>query len=389
MSNLDHILLYCTMFFLAIVYDKQYRLNIKSYSHTIHPDINPPIAILLASIFIIAEGLRYGRGVDQVGNYGPFYLHCLSPKLYSQDMESLFVWLNQIVYHVDFTIGIIPFGLIFVVYAIIFWICLWILYKDYRHITKGFLLFAIFSTNYLTEWTIRQGVSFSFIFLCLHFLEKKKWIWTIICSIIVFGIHHGNVVSVLLIVCCYFLLNKKAFSWKITVPIFIILEYSMQVSTFLNIVQNIFSVVDLSGLGGNFQGYIEKGAFAQEAEFAKEWERGNLTQFMTVAFYSALIILGSLVCKIKPDKIFIYNVFVIGIMIFEPFKLAGTVSRLFLGPSTLWFIPLSLVLFRYKDLVHIKPHICMISKFIIYIYLILFYGRYVFLNPEANYIWNL
>lgn len=376
------------MYALAIACDKQYRLNNLSRLRIVRSDAMSIVPVLLTIVFIVTEGLRYGRGGDQIGNYGPFYLHCFSPN-WSQDMESLFVWINQIVYKLDITRDVFPFGLIFVVFAAIFWTCLCILYKDYRNMTKGFLLFAIFSTNYLTEWTIRQGVSFSFIFLSLHFLEKKKWIWVLICSLIVFGIHHGNVIAVLLIVCCYFLFNKKAFSWKITVPIFIILEYSMQVSTFLNIVQNIFSIVDLSGLGGNFQGYIENDVFEREAELAKEWERGNVTQFITVAFYSALIILGSLVSKIKPDKIYIYNVFVIGIMIFEPFRLAGTISRLFLGPSTLWFIPLSLVLFRYRDLVCIKPYIYKISKFIVYIYLILFWGRYVFLNPEANYVWNL
>lgn len=388
MSSFDHILLYCSMYILAVACDIQYRLNIHSRSQIVKSDAISILPIVLTIFFIVTEGLRYGRGVDQIGNYGPFYLHCFSPN-WSQDMESLFVWLNQIVYKLDITREIFPFGLIFVVFAAIFWTCLWILYKDYRNITKGFLLFAIFSTNYLTEWTIRQGVSFSFIFLCLHFLEKKKWIWFLICSLIVFGIHHGNAIVVLLIVSCYFIFNKKAFSWKITVPIFIILEYTMEVSTFLHVIQNVFSIVDLSELGGNFQGYIDNNVFEREAELAKEWERGNVTQFITVAFYSALIVLGSFVSKIKPDKIYIYNVFVIGIIIFEPFRLAGTISRLFLGPSTLWFIPLSLVLFRYKDLVCIKPCIYKMSKFIIYIYIILFWGRYVFLNPEANYVWNL
>lgn len=388
MSNIDHIFLYCVMYALAIACDKQYRLNNLSRLRIVRSDAMSIVPVLLTIVFIVTEGLRYGRGVDQIGNYGPFYLHCFSPN-WSQDMESLFVWLNQIVYKLDITREIFPFGLIFVVFAAIFWTCLWILYKDYRNITKGFLLFAIFSTNYLTEWTIRQGVSFSFIFLCLHFLEKKKWIWFLICSLIVFGIHHGNAIVVLLIVSCYFIFNKKAFSWKITVPIFIILEYTMEVSTFLHVIQNVFSIVDLSELGGNFQGYIDNNVFEREAELAKEWERGNVTQFITVAFYSALIVLGSFVSKIKPDKIYIYNVFVIGIIIFEPFRLAGTISRLFLGPSTLWFIPLSLVLFRYKDLVCIKPCIYKMSKFIIYIYIILFWGRYVFLNPEANYVWNL
>lgn len=388
MSNLDHIILYCLLYSLAIWYDRLYHLSLTCKNLYIKQSYPYPIiAILLSIIFLITEGLRYGRGVDQIGNYGPFYLHCMSPNLWVQDMEQMFIWLNQIVLSFDFTINTFPFGLIFIVYAAIFWICLWYLYKDYKSRTKYFLLFAILATNYITEWTIRQGVSFSFILLALHYLLNNNKKWFFFYSLIAFGIHHGNILIIFVLLGCFILLNKKPFSWKITVPLFILLECTMQISIFIDVIQKFLNLFDLSILGGNFQNYINNNAFENEAEISMEWKRGWITQFITVFFYSSLLILGNYACKIYKDNTFIYNAFVIGIIIFEPFRLAGTVSRLFICLSILWFIPLSLS-FNCKNI--FKDYlVTKIAKCIVIIYLILYWGRYVFMNPQANYIWNL
>lgn len=374
------------MLILAIVYDKQYRLRIKSYSRTKQPDIKPVIAILLASVFIVTEGLRYGRGVDQLGNYGPFYLQCLSPKLYFQEMESLFVWLNQIVYHLDFTIGILPFGLIFVVYAIIFWICLWVLYKDYKNITKYFLFFAILATNYVTEWTIRQGVSLSFALPAIYYLDNKKYKWCIVFLLLSIFTHYGNALSITLLLFCYFFLNKKPLPIKLTIPLYFILSFSF--TSLLPYINDKISSLNLSFLGGNFQGYINNSSssFGSEA-VNEEWERGTIQQILTTSFYCGIIIIGYYFHKLFNEKVYIYNTYVFGILVVEPFHQIGNLTRIFLLASVLWFIPISLALYKW-NLIKTRK-IVQISGFLVFIYLLLYYGRYIFLNPSATYVWNI
>lgn len=386
-SGVDHILLYCTMLLLAYIYDRQYHYVLSNNNDYSVKQSLPVIAFSLGFVFVLTEGLRYGRGVDQLGNYGPNYLkYTTSPEL-SEHIEWLFALINKIVFYMDFTIGVLPFGLIFVAFAIIFWLSLWKFYGNNRKTTSCFLILAILATNYITEWTIRQGVSFSFILLGLSYIDKLRWKSVALCFVAAFSIHHGNVVSVLLLLACFFFLNKKPLNCKVTIPLFVVLEYTMQVSGFLELVNNIFSMFDLTSLGGNFQGYLDNDSFEHEAELMAEWKRGTGTQLITVLFYVSIFYVGYCYHYRNSNNTFIYNAFIIGIMIYEPFRLSGSVIRLFLPAISLWFVPVSLALAKYKDF-RVNKYF-KLSMLIIFVYLISYYGRYIFFNPEANYVWNI
>lgn len=387
MSGVDHILLYCTMLLLAYIYDRQCRV-INNIQFSSSKDTSAVTLFLLGTIFVITEGLRYGRGVDQCGNYGPFYLHCMNAKAWFQEFETLFVWVNQVVYNIDPFRDALPFGVIFIVYALIFFICLYTYYKDKKKETKLFLVIAILATNSITEWTIRQGVSFSFILLGLHYLEQKRWKWMIGAMVIAFSIHHGNILAIVLPVVFYYFLNDKVIPWKITVPLFIVMEYTMQVSVFQNFIQSITSYLDLSSLGGNFDRYMQDNALEQEADVAKDWTRGTMTQLLTVLFYSSVLLVGAEVCKLKNKVAYLYNAFVVGIMFFEPFRLAGSITRMFNVLSCLWFIPIAYAIYNYK-MINRNNKFVKWAFLVIVCYLLGFYGRYIFFNADANYTWNL
>lgn len=387
MSGVDHILLYSTMLLLAYVYDMQCRA-INNIQYFRRKDNSAVTLFLLGTIFVITEGLRYGRGGDQVGNYGPFYLHCLNAKAWGQQFETLFVWINQIVYKIDPFRDALPFGIIFIVFALIFFICLYTYYKDKKKETKLFLVMAILATNYITEWTIRQGVSFSFILLGLHYLEQKRWKWMLGAMIIAFSIHHGNILAIVLPVVFYYFLNDKVIPWKITVPLFVVLEYTMQVSVFQNFIQTLSGYLDFSVLAGNFSGYMQDSMLEHEADAAEEWTRGTATQLLTVLFYSSVLLVGSEACKVNNKVTYIYNAFVVGIMIFEPFRLAGSITRMFNVLSCLWFIPIAYAIYNYK-LINRNNKYVKWAFLVIFCYLLSFYGRYIFFNAEANYTWNL
>jgi hypothetical protein len=144
----------------------------------------------------------------------------------------------------------------------------------------------------------------------------------------------------------------------------------------------------ISALGGNMAGYLQDSAMAHEAEVAEDWARGTFTQLITVVFYASLIFVGAQNCKIKNKNTYIYNAFVIGIMIYEPFRLAGSLTRLFNVLSCLWFIPLSYALYNYRLLKN-SSKLTKWAMIPIFLYIVSYFGRYIFLNPDANYIWNL
>ena len=378
------------MFLLAVLYEKEYSASTKPAVRLNRNSSLPVISLLLCAVYVFTEGLRYGRGVDQLGNYGPFYLHC-TLKSAIEDSEILFVWLNQVIHSIDLTIGVLPFGCIFIAFALIFWCCLWKFYKNYRKESKYFLLLAILATNYITEWTIRQGVSFSFILLGLYFLEKKNWRSLAICVLIAFGIHHGNILTIAVLGACYIFLNKKPLPWKITVPLFIVLEYTISsVTVITDFIQNMALSFDFISSSGHFEGYLTNVEYTEyEQDMSEEWRRGTLTQLITVLFYASIFIAGYFANKIKGGKSFIYNAFVLGMMIYEPFRLGGTLIRLFFPLSVFWFVPLSEALFHQKKVASPYKKIFNISLFIAIAYLVMYYGRYIFFNPEAKYVWNI
>lgn len=388
MSNFDHIFLYCLMFLLAIIYDKIYRRNrwIAKCGGYVEGKNLTVIGLLLAVVFIFTEGYRYARGVDMLGNYGPFYLHCMQPAS-TLSNDGLFLWLTRAFHEIDLTLYQFPFGSIFVFYALIFWLCFWAFYQDYKKESVLFLVLGILATNYLTEWTIRQGVSFSFVFLGLHFLEKKNFKWVLICAIVAFLIHKGNALAIILLGVSWLFLNKKPLPWKIVVPIFIVLEYTSQQFHISEFIQNLIMASGLQ-TGEHFEGYMNAEYTDYEAEVAAEWQRGFATQLITVAFYSAVMIIGSMLHEKKNNHVYIFNAFVIGIMIFEPFRLAGTLTRMFMPLAALWFVPLAIAIYYRKHF--IKERRLMSACFIVTLaYIVMYYGRYVFLNPEAKYVWDI
>lgn len=336
-------------------------------------------------LYVFTEGLRYGRGVDYLGNYGPNYLVCMTPEKIDVEFEQTFIWLMQLIHTVDPLIGVLPYGSVFIVYAVLFIISLLYLNKVFKDETSFFFLLAFFSTLFLTEWTIRQGVSASFIFLGIYCLERKNWLFAIIWFFIGFQTHHGNVISILIIVLFYFYLNKKPIPWKVSVPLLVFLETLTNFSSLAETVTLYLQLLDIA-MFGSFSVYVEKNSFVGEAEMMEEFARGTLTQIFTIAFYASLIISGYIVQKRKPYATYLYNAAVIGIIFYDSLRLAGTFSRLFNVLSVLWFIPFAIVLKQYP--VFKKNRLYKVGVAISVFYLLLFYGRYVFMTPTAKYVWS-
>lgn len=374
MSNFDHIFLYIGLYLSLILSDKITR-SIKN------KEFIPLLYCTSMAFYIIVEGCRYGRGVDYFG-YGLRYFKGIDVE------QPAFDLLNDLFRNLD-PLTLNPFGLCFVFYALIFIVCLFFLYtKEFRYSTKYFLLFACLSTLYITEWTIRQGVSFSFFLPALFCLSNKKFISFIVLCLIVLLIHYGNFILIVVVACSYFLFNKKPVPIIISVPAVLLSMYVLNYGVILSYVERYISSLNLSALGGNFQGYVDNSSmwFSEDA-MNEEWTRGGFAQALTCMFYIGLFIIGFYYHSKKSSYVYIYNSLVLGVILKETFHYIGSLARVFEPISCLWFVPLSLFLYDRKIMK--KSKICNAALYLVFIYLILYYGRYVFLNPTAKYVWDL
>lgn len=372
MSIIEHILLYGLLYLLCVIVDCCYRN--KSYKSA------QLAAIAMSIVYVFVEGFRYGRGVDWFG-YGHLYIYEFKTE------QPVFDVLNSLVLSIDVSdSNILPYGICFIVYAIIFITGLQILYNGFKKDTKCFLLLGCMATLYMTEWTIRQGVSMSFFIPAILFLQQRKYKFAAVFILLAVFTHFGNSVSIAVVIICFLFFNKKPFPILLTIPLYLIVQFS--VDKFYPLLEKYIVLLNLSSLGGNFQSYIDHASmnFSSDATM-DEWKRGVLTQFLTTSFYIGLFVIGYFHHLKKEEWVFVYNTFVIGIIIVEPFHLLGNVTRVFLMDSILWFIPLSLALFDGRS--QCKNLWVKISYALVCIYIISYWGRFVFMNPDAKYVWNV
>ena len=374
MSNIDHIFLYVILYVSMITSDIVIR-------NKIDRKYQPLVLLFPILLYIIIEGCRYGRGVDYFG-YGSRYIMGIDVG------QPIFDWLNGVFRSFD-PLTLEPYGLCFIFYAIVFISCLLFLYtKEFRYNTKFILFFACLSTLHITEWTIRQGVSFSFFLPALYCLNSKKIIPFATLCLIVLLIHYGNFILIVVVLFSYFILNKRPIPIGLSIPAILLSMYVLGNGAMLPYVESMISYLNLSALGGNFQGYVDNSEmwFSEDA-MTDEWTRGAFTQLLTCMFYIGLFVVGYYYHSKRISYVYIYNASVIGIIFNEMFHLVGSLARTFVPIASLWFIPLSLFLYHRKIIA--KRKLCNVALLLVFMYLILYYGRYVFMNPSANYVWNL
>lgn len=385
MSSIVHISLYCVLYCFAEKYERKNKVSQTSTK------------TLLILWYIFVEGLRYGRGPDQIFVYGPEYLKCTTGNLLRENMEPVYMFIIKTVRHIDLLVDVLPFGSIFMVYACIFIFCLLKLHMAYEKCTKHFILFALLATLYLIEWPIRTGVGFSFMLPAIYYLYNVNWEkWktdrhlglAIVFLIIPPFIHKGDALGSFFILLFFLLCNKKVISWKVSLPIFLVLEISSSVTYIMEPLFSYLSTFDFMESGDEkVLHYLDSSTFENEVEQGQDAVRSTFTQILAVCYYSSMIIVGYIVCKAKQESIWIYNLFVCSIMIAEPFRLMGSLIRMFTPTSVLWFIPMSMASFYYKEFK--RNNIFWGCYWFFIAYLFMYYGRFVFLNPTAQYIWSV
>lgn len=373
MSILDHIFLYTilfSMFFFATRISQQF-IN-KHYWKVVS------ILIIFYSLIL---GSRYGWGNDYLW-YKFRFEHPFAYKEENVGFRTLNIILAEI--------GLNYIGA-YIFYSFIYITTAYILIKDYKE-NKYMLALFLPATLLQSTFTIRQSVAHSFIFLALHFLNHKKWIFLVLYLAITYSIHPGALLLIIPIF-LFFLFYKKIISWKISIPIYI--TASLFTSFFTKKIIQVFThFLPTLVLENKFDSYLQNDAWYNEDAIRETWMQSTLTLTLSMIFHIGIIYIGYISLKYRPKEtiLYFYNTVVIGMIITRFFWTFEIFRRISEPLIMLYFIPLGYSFYflnhKIKCLSHKEKIISVISIIGMISYLLLYFGRFILQSPKYIFFWN-
>lgn len=386
MSGIDHIFLFTLLFLLFYLWG--------IYAYKIKSSLNYfTFALLPILVFSFIVGSRYGWGADYM-----FYKYRLDRVGFFEEEQLGFKLLNQ-------SINSLGFNYVggYIVYSLIFISCATFLLRSYGYASKYMYAFLIPSTLLFPTSIIRQGVAISFVFLALYFYNKKNWLGIAISIIVAMSIHTTVLINAVMIgvIVLFF---KKPFSWKITIPIYVYLTFLFDVSK----IGVISQYIEMISLDNQFQSYVDSSDhwFGQDAADA-QFQQSGIALTLSALFHTSLIYLGYWALVFRPNRnvTVVYNSLVIGLIGLRAVFLFEILKRFFQPLVMLYFVVLGYILFvfiqskykkkitdrqSYSDLNHfllIKKQFWVLFGCIM-LYLLMFWGRFIFLNEESGFFWD-
>lgn len=373
MSNLDHIVLFCLLFaiFFTLSRVNQQILN-KHYWKIV------AIPIILYSLIL---GCRYGWGNDYL-----WYKRRMENPYYYSEEDFGFQSLNLLIKEIglNYVGGYIIYSLLYIIGA-------FVLIKDFKQ-NKYMLTFFLPATLLQSTYTIRQSVAHSFIFLALHYFFKKNWGVMISMVLIAYSIHPAALLLIIPIIICFFLKNK-VIPWQISIPIYT--ATALLTDFFSSHISTMFmQYLPMLSLDNKFNSYIQNEYWFNENAIQEEWKQGTLTLLLSMAFHISIFYTGYLALKYRPNfKVaYFYNTVIIGFILQRLFWTFEIFRRIATPYTILYFIPLGYVFFFWKNnrnrLSILEKKQFAIGIALILIYLILYYGRFIWQSPQYDFFWN-
>lgn len=370
MSNIDHILLYLILF--ASFY-------LWSESDTKKKYINGIIAVI---IFTFVVGSRTWGPDYEWYNYKVDHPNDLLVK----EDEIGFQFLNTCIRHIG-----LNGDYAFYIYALLLIIGVSYIIYSYPKNWKYMCIFVIPAILLETSIHIRQGIAFGIALIALAFINKAKWKLSILYGVIAFSIHKIIIIFFLIYGLAYLLSNKK-----IPLPIILILY---TISTFIPQIININQLVPFISnieIGGKYDSYIENSErwFSNESN-NEEWQQGYVALILSYIYDIAMFVIIDLYLKKENNQNIrsYYYTFVIGAIFVRFFFLNELLRRIFSLPYMLYFIPLGFsisYLTLNKHLILNKKESTLFKCFYytLYLYIFLYWGRFIFLNKDCNFLWT-
>jgi hypothetical protein len=365
-SNIDHIILYLLLHLIFILWGyKARKLDDKSFLIT---------AIIPIVCYSIIEGCRYGRGPD----YLVYKEHFENYFSYRGGEEPLFIWLNHSLKDIGFThIGA------FIVYSLIFIICIIFLLKDHKNLSLGTGIFFFTATFQFTEGPIRQAVGFSFIFLAIKFFYDQKWLFLVLSIIAACTIHSSNIIILVFIVGLYFI--KKPIPIIISIPLYLFFTYIYDMSN-VGFLGDLVRMSNLS-LDSKFQSYVENSDHWFSAHGISDiYDQSLLAKTLRSLFDVSILYLGNISLKRKPNQkmVLFYSFFVFGALVYKAFFNLEILRRIADPFYIFWFLIVGYAFYEFKE----KNFWIVAARYSVILYVILFLGRFIFFNPNARFVWN-
>ena len=387
MSNLDHIILYTFLFIYFYLWGR-YNSNVKNSKRFW---ISALVPILLYSVIV---GSRYGWGPDYL-----WYKFRLENAFSFKEDQVGFKLLNQAITGLGFN-----FVGGYIIYSLIFVICAFVLIRSYGSESKYMYAFLIPATLFVVNYAIRQGVALSFVLLAIYFFYRKRWISLVICLFIGATIHTAIIVTAAGLGACFFLF-KKPISWKITIPLYLFFTFLFDSRTLGFLAPLLQKYITLDN---KFQSYIDNADMWFGVEGAdKRYEQGNFALIMSSLFYLSVFFIGFKALKIKPSSriLFLYNSFVLGVIFYRAVFLFEILRRFAEPLVMLYFVVLGYGVYVFSaividnqaltaesnhklNLLRQNLPIFRVGLVFILVYLFMYWGRFVFMNPTGIFYWN-
>lgn len=335
-------------------------------------------SIPLIISFTLIEGLRYLRGTDYL-NYALLYKYHgagVSIEIIYNTLQSLFYFFK------------LPYWAIFIIYAFIWIIALLYLFKKNRkYILYGLPIFILLGLNNF-ECFIRQNIAFSAIFIFLISLSEhnyKKAFWS---AIIAFFIHSSSIIFICYILIIYWINYRKekciSPTLIIAVYFFFTFIFDSQILGGISEIIKLIPVIDGTVLGS----YIEHADQWFGTDASKDIFVRSLPTKVGTFIFDALIIYWSHK-KIKTEKyrnkniVFLYNLFSISLIFLQLF-FVYEIPRRFFGS----FYMFASFLIAYILRSHKSSITEVLSRYIIFTYLIIYFLKNVLLAPNQLFIWD-
>lgn len=343
-------------------------------------------ALICILVYTLGLGLRFGRGYDY-GHYIDVYIFDL------EESQFLFTYFNQWLKSIG--VGQHYF---FLFYNLIEITCAFVFLYPYRKYAKYFFPLFMVATLHLNEYSIRQGLAFSFVFLCFFFyfkcyengnlnIQKRKYIlMSLLCAFVSYGIHSMTLIPLLLIFIISFF--RKPISLYVSITGFLLAYY---------VFQNAFDITGfnqvLTFMANNdqkYSQYIEQSDMWFGASgFDERYNRNPFVKiFETVGNISLLLLAYKIIFKKYMNNrqtITLYNAFAIGIILQKTFMNFEILNRVAGTMSIFWYLPLGLVLYNRNDDI-IRS--CKILKFLL-IWWSYEYLKYLFMCGDfCKFLWD-
>lgn len=377
MSILDHIFLFLVLFgiFFFLTQIKQKTINNNYWEITFIPII----------VYSLVLGCRYGWGNDFI-----WYKYRFEHPYGYEDENIGFRCINLFLNDIGFN-----YTGAFIIYSLIFIIGVYTLLRFYNN-NKYMLFLFLPATVLFSTATIRESFAASFAYIAYYFFFKKNYIGVIISLLCMNSIHSAPFIPFFIIIGLYLFNKEKTISLRYSLIIYIgIFLFQANIEDF--IIEPLNKAISYISFNNKYQGYIEQADywFSEEGK-NQQYEQSFLTSSLMFLFHISIIYIGYLGLKYRNNKYvrcFYHSVFV-GLCMLVLFFQLEILRRIAEALVQMYYIPVgysiaTITLIKKTKINKEERFLYSIALGVFSVYLILYFGRFIFLSPTLKFYWNV